>query len=67
MKHYIEHSAIKGGGLVVPSEKILQHKKEVVQQLTENIKSAKSIVFAIIEVLLLSRIPSLEMSLEKLE
>ncbi|GAE87393.1 hypothetical protein JCM21531_757 [Acetivibrio straminisolvens JCM 21531] len=51
----------------MPSEKILQHKKEVVQQLTENIKSAKSIVFAIIEVLLLSRIPSLEMSLEKLE
>ncbi|HOM03156.1 MAG TPA: 50S ribosomal protein L10 [Acetivibrio sp.] len=30
----------------MPSEKILQQKKEVVQQLTENIKSAKTIVFA---------------------
>jgi len=30
----------------VPSEKILQQKKEVVEQLTEKIKSAKSIVFA---------------------
>ena len=30
----------------MPSEKILQQKKEVVEQLTEKIKSAKSIVFA---------------------
>lgn len=30
----------------MPSEKILQQKKEVVQQLTEKMKSAKSMVFA---------------------
>jgi len=30
----------------VPSEKVLQQKKEIVRQLSENMKSAKTIVFA---------------------
>ena len=36
----------EGGGCLVPSEAKLQKKKEVVQELTEKIASAKSIVFA---------------------